>query len=285
MFGSFHQIIYCVKTAKTIASRNALFFVIVTLKNESKRGKSLSRTSRRDERLLELATLMEKHGVMRLRDAAAQLGVSEMTIRRDMAQQSASRNGGDPAGGLNCLGGYIFSSQDNNGNSDYSLDHESDCHAAAKAQACAEAAAMIEEHDTIFIDCGTTTPHLARLVPENKSVTVVCYSLNVAEILAPREDVRLIVLGGMFHRSAASFSGEESIETLKKLIINKAFISAGGVHDEHGVTCSHFHEIPVKQMAISRAMESYLVVDSSKFGKVRSAPFAQIAQFRRVFSN
>ena len=228
--------------------------------------------------------------MMRLRDAAAQLGVSEMTIRRDMAQRGVtggdlSQAESDAIKGLNCLGGYIFSSQDNNGHSDYSLDHEKDSHASAKARVCAEAATFIEEHDTVFIDCGTTTPHLARLIPENKSVTVVCYSLNVAEILAPRDDVRLIVLGGLFHRSAASFSGEEGIETLKKIIINKAFISAGGVHDEHGVTCSHFHEIPVKQMAIARAMESYLVVDSSKFGKVRSAPFAQISQFRRVFSD
>lgn len=240
----------------------------------------MSRTSRKDERLLELAALMEKQGVMRLRDAAMQLGVSEMTIRRDMAQAD-----NDVLKGLNCLGGYIFSTQDNNGLSDYSLDNEKDCHAAAKALACAEAAALIEEHDTIFIDCGTTMPHLARLIPENQSLTVVCYSLNVAEALATRADVRLIVLGGLFHRSAASFSGEEGIETLKKLIINKAFISAGGVHTEHGVTCSHFHEIPVKQMAIARAMESFLVVDSSKFGKVRSAPFAQVAQFRRVISD
>lgn len=227
---------------------------------------------------------MEKQGVMRLRDAALQLGVSEMTIRRDMAQRDLTQADGDVLKGLNCLGGYIFLTQDTNGHSDYSLDHEADCHAAAKAQACADAAALIEDHDTIFIDCGTTMPHLARLVPENKSLTVVCYSLNVAEILALREDVRLIVLGGVFHRSAASFSGEEGIEALKKLIINKAFISAGGVHDAHGVTCSHFHEIPVKQMAIARAMESYLVVDGSKFGKVRSAPFAQISQFRQIIS-
>ena len=248
----------------------------------SVRGKSLSRTSRRDERLSELAGLMANHGVMRLRDAAAQLGVSEITIRRDMAQQNGT-NGA--VCGFHCLGGYIISAQDGAGGSDYSLEQESDSHAAAKAQACADAAVLIEEHDTIFIDCGTTMPHLARLVPENKSVTVVCYSLNIAEILSAREDVRLIVLGGVFHPSAASFSGEEGIETLKKLTINKAFISAGGVHDTHGVTCSHFHEVPLKQMAISRAVESYLVVDSSKLGRVRSAAFAQISQFRQVFSS
>lgn len=217
---------------------------------------------------------------MRLRDAAMQLDVSEMTIRRDMAQLDS-----EALKGLNCLGGYVFSAQDNHGNSDYSLDLEKDSHAFAKAQACAEAGALIEEHDTIFIDCGTTTPHLARLVPENKSITVVCYSLNVAEILAGRDGIRLIVLGGVFHRSAASFSGEEGIEALKRIIINKAFISAGGVHNDHGVTCSHFHEVPVKKMAIARAMEAYLVVDNSKFGKTRSAPFAQISQFHRVISN
>lgn len=240
----------------------------------------MSRTSRRDERLSKLTGLMTKHGVMRLRDAAARLGVSEITIRRDMAPQ-ASSNGA--VGGFHCLGGYIISAQEGAGGSDYNLERESDSHAADKMQACADAALLIEEHDTIFIDCGTTMPHLARLVPENKSVTVVCYSLNIAEILSVREDVRLIVLGGVFHRSAASFSGEE-METLKKLTINKAFISAGGVHDTHGVTCSHFHEVPVKQMAMSRAMASYLVVDKSKFGRVRSAVFAQLAQFRQVFS-
>ncbi len=245
------------------------------------KGNPLSRTSRRDERLSKLAGLMVKHGVMRLRDAAAQLGVSEITIRRDMASQGASDR---IVGGFHCLGGYIISAQEGAASSDYSLEQEGDSHAAAKAQACAEAAVLIEEHDTIFIDCGTTMPYLARLVPENKSVTVVCYSLNIADILSMRDDVRLIVLGGLFHRSAASFSGEEGIEALKKLNINKAFISAGGVHETHGVTCSHFHEVPLKQMAITRAIESYLVVDSSKLGRVRSAAFAKISQFRQVFS-
>lgn len=276
-----------VDMAEIIMLRSDHYVWIVSLNQlqcqecQSIKGSPLSRTSRRDERLSKLAGLMTKHGVMRLRDAAAQLGVSEITIRRDMAPQG-SANGA--IGGFHCLGGYIISAQDGAGSSDYSLEQESDSHAVAKALVCAKAAVLIEEHDTIFIDCGTTMPYLARLVPENKSVTVVCYSLNIVDILSAREDVRLIVLGGVFHRSAASFSGEEGIETLKKLNINKAFISAGGVHDTHGVTCSHFHEVPLKQMAITRAIESYLVVDSSKLGRVRSAAFATVSQFRQVFS-
>ncbi len=213
--------------------------------------------------------------MLRLRDAATRLGVSEMTIRRDI---------GTDSGPLNCLGGYIIPVQDNGNGSDYDFDLEKDCHANAKAQACAAAAALIEAHDTVFIDCGTTTPYLAQQIPQNQHITVVCYSLNIAEILSRRDDVRLIVLGGVYHPEAASFSSDEGIEVLKRVNINKAFLSAGGVDEQHGVTCSHFHEVPVKQMAMQRALQKHLVVDESKFGKVRAARFAGMVDFDSIVS-
>ncbi|WP_407976307.1 DeoR family transcriptional regulator [Brucella pseudogrignonensis] len=235
----------------------------------------MSRISRKDERIAELAALVEEAGVLRLRDAATRLGVSEMTIRRDI---------GTDSGPLNCLGGYIIPVQDNGNGSDYVFDFEKDCHANAKAQACAAAAALIEAHDTVFIDCGTTTPYLAQQIPQNQHITVVCYSLNIAEILSRRDDVRLIVLGGVYHSEAASFSSDEGIEVLKRVNVNKAFLSAGGVDEQHGVTCSHFHEVPVKQMAMQRALQKHLVVDESKFGKVRAARFAGMVDFDSIVS-
>ncbi|MFQ0812424.1 DeoR family transcriptional regulator [Brucella anthropi] len=234
----------------------------------------MSRISRKEERMAELAALVDEVGVLRLRDAAARLGVSEMTIRRDI--------GGD-GGMLNCLGGYIIPNQDGS-NGDYVFDFEKDSHANAKAQACTAAAALIEPYDTVFMDCGTTMPHLAHRIPQNQHVTVVCYALNIAEILSQRGDVRLIVLGGLYHPEAASFSGDEGIEVLKRVNINKAFLSAGGVDEQHGVTCSHFHEVPIKQMAMRRAVEKHLVIDRSKYGKVRAARFADISDFTSIVS-
>jgi DeoR family deoxyribose operon repressor len=234
----------------------------------------VSRISRKEERIAELAALVDEVGVLRLRDAAARLGVSEMTIRRDI---------GSDGGALNCLGGYIIPTQDG-ANGDYVFDFEKDSHAGAKAQACAAAAALIEPYDTVFIDCGTTMPHLAHRIPQNQHITVVCYALNIAEILSQRGDVRLIVLGGLYHPEAASFSGDEGIDVLKRVNINKAFLSAGGVDEQHGVTCSHFHEVPIKQMAMQRAVEKHLVVDKSKYGKVRAARFAGMADFTSIVS-
>ena len=126
---------------------------------------------------------------------------------------------------------------------------------------------------------------VAALIPHDLRLTAVCYSLNVAEILSRRKNTRLILLGGLFHPAAASFSGEAALDELKRININKAFISAGGVDETRGVTCSHFHEVPVKQAAISRAVEAHLVVDASKFGKVRAAHFAETAAFTSIVSD
>ncbi|PSJ57832.1 DeoR/GlpR family DNA-binding transcription regulator [Pseudaminobacter soli (ex Li et al. 2025)] len=236
----------------------------------------MSRTGYRDERLEALGAMLEREGVLRLRDAAVRLGVSEMTVRRDITEARDR---------FTCLGGHIVGALDGLAGSDYVLDQEKDSHAAAKAAACARAVKLIEEDDTIFIDCGTTTPHLAARIPEDMRLTAICYSMNVAEILCHRKNIRLIVLGGLYHPAAASFSGEEGLETLKRLNLNKAFISAGGVHETRGVTCSHFHEVPIKQTAIERALECHLVVDASKFGKVRPAHFAEIGAFTSIISD
>jgi DeoR family deoxyribose operon repressor len=229
----------------------------------------------RDGRIERIAAMLAGQSHLKLSAIAADLGVSEMTVRRDVTESG---------GRFACLGGHVIGAQ-NDVAGDYVLEQEVDHHAAAKAAACAKAVKLIEEDDTIFIDCGTTTPRLAALIPAEMRLTAVCYSLNVADILSRRQNMRLILLGGLFHPAAASFSGEAALEQLRRLSINKAFISAGGVHETRGVTCSHFHEVPVKQAAIARAVESYLVVDASKFCKVRAAHFAETSAFTSIVSD
>jgi DeoR family deoxyribose operon repressor len=229
----------------------------------------------RDERLGRIAAMLAGQSHLKLSAVASELGVSEMTIRRDVLESD---------GRFACLGGHVIGAQNDVAGA-YSLDTEADQHAAAKAAACAKAVKLIEQDDTIFIDCGTTTPRLAALIPAEMRLTAICYSFNVAEILSRRQSTRLILLGGLFHPAAASFSGEAALVELKRLNINKAFISAGGVDETRGVTCAQFHEVPMKQAAIARAVESYLVVDSSKFGKVRAAHFAEVSAFASIITD
>ena len=228
----------------------------------------------KSSRVEKLSRTLAQRGVLHLREAASLLGVSEMTVRRDVA---ANRDQ------FAYLGGHIVSAADVAGGG-YVFDQEADSHAEAKAAACEWAVSLIAPEDTIFLDCGTTIPYLAEKLPEDIPLTAICYALNVANRLAAKPNVRMILLGGLYHASSASFGGAEAEDAMSRFGINKAFVSAGGVDATRGVSCSHFHEVPIKKRAIITALESYLIVDASKIGRVRPAVFAALSDFRSVIS-
>ena len=196
------------------------------------------------DRLRALADALAKQNVMRLRDAAALLGVSEMTVRRDIAAHPDR---------FTYLGGYIVSAANVPNAAGYSLEQEQDHFAQAKAQASVQ-------------------------------ITVVCYSLNIAEILRRMPNVRMILLGGVYVPSSDSFTGDESLDMLRRMGINKAFISAGGIDTARGVTCWNFHEVAIKQAAMTSAVERHLVADTSKFGVVKAVRFSQVDEFDSIIT-
>lgn len=231
--------------------------------------------SRKAKRIADLSEALLERRVLHLKDAALLLNVSEMTVRRDVAENP---------GQFGYLGGHIVPAIDTESDVPYELAKAADSHAVAKQEACARAAKYIRPDETIFIDCGTTLLSLIDYVPEDYSITAVCYALNVAEKLTRRANINVVMLGGLYYPSSASFSGASGLETLNHLGINTAFISAAGVDLNRGASCAHFHEAPVKRKAISLAQKSFLVVDSSKFGKVRPAFFAPIEAFQSIIT-
>lgn len=231
-------------------------------------------SKRRDERIRALVEALAARRVLRLREAAALVGASEMTVRRDI-EGAPDR--------FAYFGGHIFPTDSLGGGASYQLEQEADSHAAAKALACGHATELIKADTTVFIDCGTTLVHMAEAIPNDLPLTVICYSLNVAQRLAHMPRVRLIMLGGTYYPASASFSAEGG-EPLKHFGIDQAFISAGGVDLKRGASCSHLHEVPVKKMAMQCALESHLIVDSSKLGRVRPMVFASLESFRMVIT-
>ncbi|MEN9895406.1 MAG: hypothetical protein RIR97_1258 [Pseudomonadota bacterium] len=230
---------------------------------------------KKPERIARLAATVAERGVLHLTEAASLLGVSMMTVRRDIA---------DAPGQFAYLGGHIVAASGRESEAPYDLSAATDKHRAAKRAACRHAASLIRDDDTIFLDCGSTMVHLADLIPQSMSITVVCYALNIADRLARHSHIRLILLGGVYHPSSASFSGNSGSEELSQIGINKAFISAAGLDLSQGATCAHFHESPVKRQAIARAQSSYLVIDSSKIGQVKASRFADIADFEAILT-
>ena len=228
---------------------------------------------RAPERIAYLLDKVHATGMLALREAAEMFDVSEMTIRRDIARSS---------GRLAVLGGYVIAVTEVANT--YALEREQDSHLADKVAACEYAVALIEPGDTIFIDSGTTLTHLATRLPDNLNLTVVCSSMNVASILARMPAVRWVITGGVYHDATASFSGDHGPALLRTVRLNKAFISAGGVHPKLGVSCANLSEVEMKRAAIDHAAASYLVLDGSKVNKVKPAYFARSVEFAAIIS-
>ncbi|MDR1828150.1 MAG: DeoR/GlpR family DNA-binding transcription regulator [Methylobacteriaceae bacterium] len=231
---------------------------------------------RKLSRLKLLIKAVAEEGPIHLGRAASILGVSEMTIRRDVAESGGS---------LGYLGGFVVPGNVVNAKTDYNMSQENVRHAALKEEACARAVGLIERDDVVFIDCGTTTPYLAGILPENMNLTIVCYSLNIAEIVCRKIKARVLLLGGIYEPGSETFAGEGSLSLLEQIGISKAFYSAGGIHLSHGVSCSHFHEVTIKRAVLDKAAQNYLVVDSSKFNRVKLAVFAHINQFQGIITD
>ena len=232
-------------------------------------------TVRKAQRVVALVDALSERRVVHLREAARLLGVSEMTVRRDIANHP---------GQFTFLGGHIMSAAEMEGDTPYELATAADSHAAAKREACIRAAVHIRPDETIFIDCGTTLVHLVDLIPDDYRITAICYALNVVDRLVRKPNVTIVMLGGFYHAASASFSGSQDLGILGSIGINVAFLSAAGVDAKRGATCEHFHEAQVKQKVMSLARENYLVADSSKIGKLKRAFFAPMSAFKAVIT-
>ena len=115
--------------------------------------------------------------------------------------------------------------------------------------------------------------------------TGVCYSLNTFLALQEKPQCRAVLCGGEFHASNAIFMPLSLEDTLSHLSPDIAFYSAAGIDCEQGATCYNLEELPVKHWAMRHARYHVLVVDHSKFGKVRPARMGALAKFDVIASD
>lgn len=226
--------------------------------------------TRREERIGQLLQALKRSDKLHLKEAATLLGVSEMTIRRDLQRNDAP---------VVLLGGYIVLEPRSAAVSHYLLSDQKTRLVDEKRRAGRRAAELVSPHQTLFFDCGTTTPWIIDALDNDLPFTGVCYSLNTFLALQEKPACRVILCGGEFHASNAIFKPLNFRETLRNICPDIAFFSAAGLHLHHGATCFNLDELPVKQWALEMAQRHVLVADSSKFGKVRPACMGPLEAF------
>ncbi len=128
-----------------------------------------------------------------------------------------------------------------------------------------KANSLIQDSETIFIGPGTTLEHLAVEI-KNRNIRVITNSLPVFLILNQSRTIDLLLIGGEYREVTGAFVGSVANASLQSLRFSKAFVSANAVSNNSIATYSD-SEGKIQQLALDNAVEKYLLVDSSKFGR------------------
>ncbi|MTD27467.1 DNA-binding transcriptional repressor DeoR [Erwinia sorbitola] len=231
--------------------------------------------NRREDRINKLAQALKRTDKIHLKEAAHLLGVSEMTVRRDL---------NDGPGVVVLLGGYIVSDPMLN-QSHYFVSDQQGQNVDRKRVLGQQAAATIVAGETVYFDCGTTVPWIIDAIDDDLPFTAVCYAMNTFLALKEKSACRVIMSGGEFHPDNAIFTPLGQLSVMDSLCPDKAFISAAGIDLQQGASCYNLNELPMKHLALQRARSRLLVVDSSKFGKVLPARIADLSAFDGLISD
>ncbi len=213
-----------------------------------------------------ISSLLDVTPALRLGDVARELRVTVMTLRRDAATGRA---------GFVCQGGYIVRQR---GFGDYDFDRQMRRAIEAKRQAASHAATLVPEGACVFLDTGTTLPHLARALSRARIGRIVTHCLTVAELLHGQAEAEVEFIGGTLQHRTRSCHPPDPAAVLAAFDIDVAFLSAGGLDGGDMLSCSHDYEVAMKRAALAAGRVVWSVMDSSKLGRSRAARFAHLSE-------
>lgn len=229
--------------------------LIVFDRNSMNSQTSANTSMARRARMLDVIRQQGFVSIPELRDS---LEVSESTIRRDLESLEESGEARRTHGGVFYTGSVTTVRQFQRGNpSDGAWDK--------KRAIALEAAKLVNDHDTVLLDGGSTTYELAKQLV-GRPLQIVTNSLPVANLFSASDSVDLVILGGAIHNRTGVTHGPFTDQMLETINVQKAFLSVAGVN-EKGFYNSNLLLVETERCMMRSADRTIIVADSTKFGR------------------
>jgi DeoR/GlpR family transcriptional regulator of sugar metabolism len=123
------------------------------------------------------------------------------------------------------------------------------------------AASQVQDGETIILDTGSTTNHMAQFLRQRSDLTVITNSQDIFNRLHSSPGITLLLTGGEYDRKTRSFIGRGARLMLQDMRVDKAFIVAGGIDTEFGVSSVTLQEAEVRRSMIDAAREIIVLAD------------------------
>jgi DeoR family transcriptional regulator of aga operon len=229
------------------------------------------------ERRKSILNLISEAGQVLVQDLSKTFHVSEVTIRNDLEQLEKKNML------IRARGGAIKT--ESGVGIDYQLSEKNKLHYEEKARIGKRAALLINQHDTIIIDSGTTTMEVAKNLGHLTDVTIICNALNIIGQLIQINSINLIIPGGYLRRNSLSLVGPLAEKNLQNLYVDKVFMGVDGFDTRHGIYTPNIEEAYFNETMIKISKEVIVVCDSSKFFKRSLAYICGISKIHCVITD
>jgi DeoR/GlpR family transcriptional regulator of sugar metabolism len=230
----------------------------------------LSRPEAGSQRRARVLARLHEVGVLSVADLARELGVSPMTVRRDLHRLEIAGQVRTVHGGVGLVAAGFPGAQG------VAQDR------AGPRRVARRAAELVDAGETIALDAGPSAHELARTLPDDFAGSVITHSMPVMQVLVERatglEGPRLVALGGELTGTRQAFVGPTTLDAIVGLRTRTFFLDAAAVDTRGTYACSPA-EARVARGLADIADQVVLLVTRQSF--TRSAP-ALVAGLDRI---
>jgi len=209
-------------------------------------------------------------GYVKVQELSQKIGVSEVTIRKDLKQLESKKMLYRSHGSASTLSSII---------SDKHIDIKEKMFMEEKSRIAKAANKLLEPNDKIIIASGTTLLAFAHEINVHDNLTVITSSVKVSSALCYEPNIEIVQLGGIMRKNSVSVIGNYADNILSTVSCNKLFLGVDGLDLDYGLTTSDMSEAQINQQMIDAAQKIIILTDSSKFGK---RGFSKICDFNKI---
>ncbi len=228
------------------------------------------------DRQRHIQKLISAKGTVSVTDLSRRHGVTEETIRRDLAKLEK-----DGVLTRTYGGAYVRDGM----HRELPIEVREHALVAEKRAIASLASQYVNDGDTVFLDASTTALHVAMALKKKNNIIMVTNALKIAVSLGELAMAKVICLGGTVRSTSLTTVGAMTGRDLEGFFADIAFICCDGIHPSKGVTDASENEAEVRKSMIARANRSILVADHTKFDRTSFALIAPLKRFDVVISD
>jgi DeoR family glycerol-3-phosphate regulon repressor len=244
---------------------------LIKTKTTNKGGKHASVRARHEK----IVSLVREQGFVAIGILAAKFKVTPQTVRRDINTLSDQGLLQRHHGGA----GPLLSTE----NVDYT-NRKILC--LREKRIIAELVAKhIPPRSSLFINMGTTTEEVAKILVNHDKLRVITNNLNVAKILSANSNMEIIVSGGLVRNKDCGIVGEAAIDFIRQFKVDYGIIGISGVDKDGTLLDFDYREVTAARSIMENSRKVFLVTDHTKFGRNAMVRLGNIREVNAMFTN